>query len=303
MFDNLLQLAADEDKVTLKAMADKYPSLKQHFELGETLAELRPTLKELHASYENDPKAAIKELRDWRKFKSEDWPKWQEQNTQLESTLRAAQEKIAEFEARTETDMTAEEVKQVVQNTLAEAGYAKSADLENAFIKVINEKVGPTLDEKITGLTVRFEDVFDKIEDVIQTHQSEFKEKLRPKQVFDYMKEHKLTDPESAYKQMTADKYAAKSQAQIDADKKAEYDKGLKEGEAKALKARGAERSPVDGNRQGAAKPGALMRRAMAKMPKEEGSDKIDSSKIPLGKGIARAATEEYYNKQAGAVQ
>jgi len=59
----------------------------------------------------------------------------------------------------------------------------------------------------------------------------------------------------------------------------------------------------VDGGDSGGGRrQGALMRRAEARMPKKADGD-VDTSKIPLGKGIARAATQEYYDKKAGAVQ
>ncbi len=299
MFDNLLQLAADEDKVTLNAMATKFPTLRQYFDLGEKAHALRDRLKTL--SYDGDLEGPVKELESWRNWKQKEWQEWQTQNTTIQTALEEATARVAELEARTDTDMTPDEIKEVVKATLKEAGVVDSATLEASMTKLMTEKIGPTLDSRVNDLTLRFEDVFDKVEDVIQTHQGEFKEKLRPKQVFEYMKEHKIADPEAAYKQMTAGRYQEKSQAQIEADKKAAKEEGIAEGKREALKAAGADRSmPVDG-RGGSAKPGALMRRAMAKMPKDA-EGKTDTSAIALGKGVARAATQAYYDKQAANV-
>jgi hypothetical protein len=302
MFENLLQLAADEDKATLTTMAGKYPTLKKFFELGEKVEPVRERLAALHPSYADDLAAPVKELEDWRKFRQTDWPAWQSEHTRIEQALAEASAQVAELENNRSAEVTPDEIKEIVNATLAAAGLVKNADLEAQMVKVINEKVGPTLDAKINGLTLRFEDVFDKIEEVRDRHHSTFSENIRPKQVFEYMKENKITDPEEAWTKMTAGKLAEKTAAQITAEKKAEYDKGKAEGAKEALKAAGAQRSPVDGQGGSAPKPGALMRRAQARMPKDKAGE-IDSSKIPLGKGVARVATQEYYNKKAEAVQ
>ena len=301
MFENLLKLAADDDKATLEQMAKKYPTLKTTFELGEKLETLQGRLKTL--AYD-DPEPAVDELEKWRKFKATDWPAWQETHTRTEAAYATAQERIAELENLREAEVTPDEIKKIVSDALKENGVVTKAEVETSLKEFAAKEIGPTLDSRMNGLTSRFEDVFDEIEDVIQTHQSEFKEKLRPKAVFDYMKEHKISSAEAAYKQMTAGRYQEKSAAQIEADKKAEFERGKKEATEEARKANLAAqsgRTVVDGKGGSAAPRGALMRRAMAKMPKQD-DGAVDTSKIPLGKGIARAAAQEYYDKQAAAV-
>jgi ribosomal protein L9 len=103
---------------------------------------------------------------------------------------------------------------------------------------------------------------------------------------------------------MTAGEYQEKTTAQIEADKKAEYERGKKEAAEEARKnmlaAQSGRTVPVDG-KGGAAPRGALMRRALARQPKDKDGE-VDTTKIPLGKGIARAAAQEYYDKQAAQV-
>jgi len=300
MFENLLQLAADEDKATLTQMATKYPNLKKNFELGESLEKLQPRIAALQYQ---DPEAAVSELEKWREFKQTNWPAWEQKHQRVEAAFAEAQARIAELEARS-ADMTAEEMKEILKSTMKEMGVVTTPELQTQMAEFVNKNVSPTLDSRINGLTTRFEDVFDKIESVVQTHQSEFKEALRPKAIFDYMKEHKIADPEAAYKEMTAGKYQEKSAAQLAAEKKAEYEKGIADGKKAALETIGNQRNPVDG-KGGSLAPrgGTLMRRAEARMPKD-GDGKTDTSKIPLGKGVHKAATQEYLEKQmAGAVQ
>ena len=301
MFDNLLQLAADDDKATLTTMAGKYPTLKKYFELGEKVEPLRERLKALHPTYEDNPAALVEETEKWRTFRQTDWPAWQTEHQRVKTALAEAAAQVAELENNRSAEVTPDEIKQIVKETLDAAGVVRSADLDAQMTKLVNDKVAPTLDARVNGLTLRFEDVFDKIEDVRDRHRGAFGEDIRPKQVFAYMNEHKITDPEEAWQKMTATKFAEKTATQTAAEKKAEYEKGLAEGRKAALQEKGAGKSPVDpgGN---VARPGALMRRAQARMPKKD-DGAMDSSKIPLGKGIARAATQEYYNKKAEAVQ
>lgn len=302
MFENLLQLAADDDKATLTTMAGKYPTLRQYFDLGEKAYGLRDRMKAISPGFEEDLEKPIKALEDWEAWKRDKWAPYQAGHNEVTAALEEAKARVLELEARTDTDMTPEEIKEVVRATLKEAGVVDETVLKAHTDKLMKEQIGPTLDSRVNDLTLRFETVFDQIEDVIQTHQSEFKEKLRPKQVFEYMKEHKIADAETAYKAMTAGKYEEKSKAQIEADLKKAKEDGVAEGKKAALQAQGTQRSmPVDGSGSGGPKPGALVRRAQARMPKDA-DGKTDTSAIPLGKGVARAATQAYYEKQAAQV-
>lgn len=301
MFDNLLQLAADDDKATLTTMANKYPTLKTYFELGEKVKPVQDRLKALHSTYADDLTLPVKELEEWHAWKGTKWVDWQTEHQRIETALAEATAQITELENNRSAEVTPDEIKQIVKETLDAAGVVRTADLDTQMTKFVNEKVAPTLDSKISGLTLRFEDVFDKIEDIRDRHHGAFGENIRPKDVFKFMQDNKITDPEVAWTQMTSSKMAEKTAAQIAADKKAEYDKGVAEGRKAAFGEKGAGKSPVDAGGN-VARPGALMRRAQARMPKKADGE-VDSSKIPLGKGIARAATQEYYNKKAEAVQ
>ena len=300
MFDNLLQLAADDDRATLTTMAGKYPTLRKYFELGEKLEPVADRLRALGPNYVDNLALPVDELEKWRGWKAKDWPTWETQHTQIQEALTAASARVAELENDRSAEVTPDEIKQIVKATLDEAGVVRTADLDAKMTKLVNEQVAPTLDARVNGLTLRFEDVFDKIEDVRDRHQGTFGESIRPKDIFKFMKDNSIADPEEAWSKMTSGKLAEKTAAQVAAEKKAEYEKGIAEGRKAAAKELGANRSPVDGGGDNAPRRGALMRRAEARMPKKADGE-VDTSKIPLGKGIARAATQEYYDRKAGA--
>jgi len=300
MFENLLQLAADEDRATLTTMAGKYPTLRKFFELGEKVEPVADRLRALGPKYSDDLTLPVVELEKWREWKAKDWPAWETQHNQIQEALTEASARVAELENNRSAEVTPDEIRQIVKTVLDEAGVVRNADLDAKMTKLVNEQVAPTVDSRVNALTMRFEDVFDKIEDVRDRHQGTFGETIRPKDIFKFMKEHEIADPEEAWSKMTSGKLAEKTAAQVAAEKKAEYEKGLAEGRKAAAKEMGAGRTPVDGGGDAPRSRGALMRRAEARMPKKADGD-VDTSKIPLGKGIARVATQEYYDRKAGA--
>ena len=303
MFENLLQLAADDDKVKLNEMAAKFPTLKSYFELGEKVKPVRERLKTLHPTYENDFEAPVKELEDWRKFRANDWPAWQTEHERVQTALAEASATVAELQSGRSAEVTPDEIKQIVKETLDAAGVVRTADLDAQMTRLVNEKVAPTLDARVNGLTQRFEDVYAALTPKIRQHERDFGDNLDVKAVFAHMKQTGQMDPLKAYDEMYASKFQEKAKVQTEAEKKAEYEKGIAEGKKLALQDIGKNRSPVDGGDSGGGRrQGALMRRAEARMPKKADGD-LDTSKIPLGKGIARVATQEYYDKKAGAVQ
>ena len=301
MFDNLLQLAADDDRATLTTMAGKYPTLRKYFELGEKLEPVADRLRALGPNYVDNLALPVDELEKWRGWKANDWTAWETQHNQIQEALGAANIRIAELEASRGTDMTQEEVEQIVTATLKKVGIVDKATLDSTLQSFAKDTIGPTLDRSVNGLTQRFEDVYAMLTPKVRQHEKEFGEDLDVKAVFDHMKKTGQMDPIKAYNEMYAPKFAEKSKVQTEAEKKAEYEKGLAEGRKAAAKEMGANRSPVDGGGDNAPqRRGALMRRAEARMPKKADGD-MDTSKIPLGKGIARAATQEYYDRKAGA--
>jgi hypothetical protein len=299
--DILAAITEEADRTQLEAVAKKHPNLQDYLEAGEQLDRIRPRLRALGGDesadyYASNLEGPVTELENWRKFKATDWPVHAAEQERLRDALSEAQTRVAELEATRGTDMEADEVKQVIAATLKELGVATTADVHTAIEKTVNEKINPAVDRTVNGLASRFEDVFDKIEDVLTTHRSVFPDdKIRAKQVFDYMKTNKETDPEKAYKAMTADKYTAKQKKEQDeALQKAREEgkaEGLVEGRRQGL---GSGRSqPVDGSGNQAPR-GALMARWAEK------KKALDDAKIPrkLGDGRSAAAGAAEYREK-----
>ena len=120
MFENIITLAAESEQTTLKEFAAKHPELKRFYDLGEKAAALEPKLQTLKYKGVDQIDQAITELEQHRAWKEKDWPTWNTIHTNLETAFTTAQSKIAELEARTETDMTPEEIRQVVKEALAD---------------------------------------------------------------------------------------------------------------------------------------------------------------------------------------
>ena len=89
--DMLGQISEENDRTQLQEMAEKYPALKKLVEAGEQLEALRPRLRALADRYENDPSLPITELEEWRKWKANDWPKYQQEEQNLRAEARIAE--------------------------------------------------------------------------------------------------------------------------------------------------------------------------------------------------------------------
>ena len=295
-FETILKSISEEtDRTTLDAMAKKYPSLREYAELGETIHNMKPRLKSLSGDgpeydYEAHPDLAIDELEKWRVYKPKA-EKMVEDVNQLRASLAEAQSRITEYEARTDTDMTPDEIKALVASTLKENGVVMTADLDKALDRYGNERVLPT----INNMGNRFQEVYSTLTPRMWDHAKEYGEQLNPSDVFKYMTEHKIEDPVKAYNEWVSPKREAKLTAEhakaVEEAKKA----GMDEGRRLAAAAIG-KSQPVDG--KGSAMPGPLVQRWQAKMEKLKAEGKEGSA--PLGTGaIAASAAREYRQKQA----
>lgn len=311
MFENIITLAAEGEQTTLKEFSAKHPELKRFYDLGEKAAALEPKLQTLKYKGVDQIDQAITELEQHRAWKEKDWPTWNTIHTNLETAFANAQSKIAELEARTETEMTPEEIRQVVKEALAEGGVIGKPDIE----KLLTDKLSgvATKDELggwANGVANRFEDVYDKLTPAIMEHSKNFDgEILKPKQVFDAMREMakarnvhiEKIDPLEAYQSIVAPRLAEKQKADTVAQIAAAKQDGIKEGQKLAREAAGSGQRgvPVDG-KGSTSRLGPLQRKAMEKYK----SDTEGQTKAPLGKGIiaAQQAAAHREKLDAGAV-
>jgi hypothetical protein len=298
-FADILQALNEEaDRTQLDALAGKYPVLRRYAESGEVLETLKPRLKALLPEYEGRPEDAIAELESWRGWKAKHYnpaTKRVREEEALETALTEARTQIAELEARTDTDMTPDEIKQIVKAALAEEGVVSNAALEARLTKALSPaaKEGEQ-DGEIFGLVknvnnstaLRFQDVYSALEEKADTHREMFGERLDRNQVFKFMQDNKVWDANEAYNRMNATRIQEKQAAQIAADKEAARQEGIKEGERKALAQSGGRAIPVDGKGGGM---GFAEARRQSRMKPKEG----ETFRPKLGQGIAQQHMQE----------
>lgn len=298
-FEDILRSINEEtDRTQLASMAVKYPSLKEFAELGERVAPLRARLQSLEYT-DFDP--AIKELENWRGWKTSNYDpttRMTFEEKRVKQALATAQAKINELELRGDADMTPEEIRQIVQEsitaTLAATGVVDSKALETRLTDLVtNEK----LTQNLNGLTTRFEDVFDKIEDVIGAHQTNFGERIRPKVLFEHMKKTGEMDPDKAYADMVGPRLAEKTKTEWEAKIVEAALKGEEKGRREVAQSSAGRGMPVDG--KGGQKIGVLQRRVMER---NKGKADENTTGAPLGKGViaAHAAAQLRERELAG---
>ena len=308
-FADILQSISEEtDRATLDAMARKYPSLKKFAESGEALEGLRPRLKALggdQADYENNLALPVKELEEWRAFKNGSWKDHLTEKDRLKAALETAQATITTLNERSETDMTPEEIKEVVRATLKEANVVTSPEMEARITKSLAPEgdVYKFVNGGLNGQAKRFEQVYSALTPKVVEHAKKFGgEILDPKAVFDHMTEMAKNrnvpigsiDPLEAYNDYVAPRVAESDKAATAAAIADAEKRGEQKGRTEAMKTSG-RAQPVDGSgNQGP--QGALMRRWEAK--REANKDQPLNRK--LGSGAAtRAGVDEYREKVA----
>ncbi len=252
-FENLLALAAEADRQPLKELAEKHPWLKKFAEKGERFEQLEPQFKELYD--DGDPVKTINELKNWRKWNQTDWVAHQNQTAQLRDLLATATTKVTELESRSDIEMTPEEVRSLVAEsvkaTLAESGLVNKQGLEASLTELVEKRVFPKILEESNGLTNRFEDVYARLTPKMLEHARNFDgETLDMAALFKHMKDTSQMDPIKAYDGMVAPRLREKEQkdweAKVEAAAKAGEQKGRRE-----VAATSGRSMPVDGRGAG----------------------------------------------------
>ncbi len=298
-FENLLTLAAEADRQPIKELADRYPWLKKFAEKGERYEQLEPEFKALYD--DGDPLKVVGELKRWREWNQKDWVAHQNQTAQLRDLLASATTKVTELENRSDVEMTPEEVRTLVAEsvkaTLSEAGVVDKKGLEQSLIDLVEKQIKPQIEANANGLTSRFEDVYAELTPKMLDHKETFGETLKMRDLFKYMKDTAQMDPIKAYDAMVAPRLREKEQKEWEAKIVEAENKGVAKGRLERAAASGRS-MPVDG--KGPVKLGPIQRMQFDKFGKpKEGEE----AKVPrLGTGvISNRATQEHLDRQAAA--
>ena len=304
-FQSILDsIREDTDRTALKDMAAKYPSLREYADVGSKYANLSPRLRKLGGEVlEKDPEKMVAYAEEWRAWKDDNWDSdagMTVQQRRKQELLEAAEARIAEFEARGESDMTAEEMEalaeKVAQRVMKASGVVTKAELDTAIEKEYAPKFLGETRNAIAG----FESVMKELGPKFTNHARVYGEDLDVNKLFSHMdeafKNGRRINATEAYNEVYADKISARNQelkAKEAADLKAE---GAAE-ERKRLAAEGRPGAMPIGSSEGK-RMGAFQRRALEKMRQAD-----PAKEPPLGRGvIAARAAEERRNKEfAGA--
>lgn len=304
-FENLLALAAEGDRATISEVVAKNPWLKKYAEQGEYLENLQPRVKALYE--DGDISKAVTELERWREWHKKDWVEHQTNTNQIRQLLGQAQQRVAELEARNETEMTQEEVERVsqaaVKKVLAEAGLVNAQQLQETLTELVTKQIVPALDERTNGLTSRFEDVYARLTPRALKHAKDFDgEEIDIPGLFKFMKsdENKGTvlanDPIKAYDAWVAPRLQEKQAKEWQQKIEAARAEGKKEGLTQRAAAEGRS-NPVDG--RGPVKLGAVQMRRQSLFQPAQPKEGEKLPEPPLGKGlIAQRAAEAHRERE-----
>jgi len=300
-FQDLLdKLNEETDRGQLSQLAAKYPVLRNYAESGEMFeTTIRPKLAEINPGLAKDPMLAVNGLKQWEGWKAEHWDKEHGMTRQQHATavaLEEAQARIIELEARSDTDMTPEEIKLVAREVAKEMNLVSSTELEARLAKAVSaatkegEEPGEVykLVANVNNNTaLRFQNVYSALERKAAEHRRLFGEELDREAVFNYMQENKVWDANDAYQRMNKTRLDEKSAADKAAELEQAKQAGIEEGKRLAMAASGTRSNPVDG--KGGNAIGFAESRAMSRRKPKEG----ETFRPRLGHGIGQQHMQE----------
>lgn len=317
-FAKILQEIAEEaDRTTLSAMAEKYPSLKNFIaagELGEQYGELGKKVAPLSARLEalkyKDFEPALIELENWRNWKGQYFDEqagMTKEEKRAKDLVAQMTLKVRELEARGDAEVTPEEIRAIVQETIKAADItanpnalaAIEARVEARLTKALGQdgEIYKLVDGTQRGLSTRFEDVYAKLTPKIRQHEKDFDEILDPTTVFEHMKKTGETDPIKAYNEMVAPRLREKETKDWEARLAKAKEDGANEARQSFQQSVAGRAVPVDSG--GTRVMGALERRVLERSKPKEGQNPPG---VKLGQGrIASHAAQEFRNKEATA--
>jgi hypothetical protein len=303
--DILNSIHEETDRTQMAALAGKYPSMRTYLERGERFEAVAPRLRAVNPRFAEEPEALVENVEAWESWRRNNWDNdagmTREERRRAEA-LNLAELKIAELEMRGDTDMTSEEIAELVAKTvegvLKTKGVVTAEDLNNKLSK----EFVPELNKNFNNMLGNFEGVFADLGPLTVRHEREFGEEIDPQKVFNRMREANAAGHPITAKQAYAEVYKPKLDERAAAAEQKKIEDAEKRGEIRAqekfVKEGGVSRSNPVGEGSGR-RLGPMQRRQM-----ERAAANTQQGGTPkLGRGnIAAQAGEEYRAKQmAGA--
>lgn len=294
LFDDILAKAEEGDRGILA----KYPELKASVERAEALAGEVDKQKTTMADWDT-------RLRGWESWKLNNWddakgmPKGQ---IQAQEEAAAARRELAELQARGEvnTDMTLEEI----LVTLQSKGFVTKEDVAKTLKEsgVVDAK---TIDQRFEQMDTGMSYIYGATAHLPLEHHQEFGKTMKVQDLFKFMNDNKLADPQLAYDRMVEPLRRAKQDETTAARTKEIEDlKAAHATEVERIKREAAEAaqaaqlsapSPLD---SGVGHAGVRLTRPTHDPNAAEGP-KIPE-KVELGQGDLAASIAKHFREQKG---
>ena len=303
-FESILRDIHEEtDRDSLAILAGKYPSLREYADIGSKYADLAPRLRRLGGDqagerFATDPEAPVKLAEAWQEWRDTNWDpdaKMTRAERRKQELLDAAEQKITELEARSDTDMSPEEIRAMAREVANEALKNNGGITAEQLQAKLDKEIIPKLQSDFNNTLLNFEEVFDQLGPLVVEHKAEFGESLSAKKVFERMRESakigKFITASEAYRDVYGDKISAKSaEARQKELAEAEHRGELKA--AKRFAEENAGRSMPVGASEGK-RMGPVQRRLQEKMKNQQ------TGEAKLGTGaIAAQAAQDRREKQ-----
>lgn len=294
-FENILGLVSETDRQAFQEITARNPIIRQHAELGEQVLALKPRLDAL----KTDLPTSIKTLEDWNAWKDDEkdgWKGHQAEKVRLKTALAEATAKVAELEARMDTEMTPEEIREMITKHVTDQGIASTTAVDAAIAKAVKDTVVPMITDANNRMGNRFQAVYAGLTPKLQSHFGEFNETLDMAAVFEYAEKNNIRDANGNYDAIEAynrfvqpkreEKRNLEHKKAVD-DAKAE---GIREGQRAAIAARS---NPTDTG------GGGLSVLQKFKQSKHGSGDDGGSGPAKLGTGeAARRGIQRFHEKQ-----
>jgi hypothetical protein len=321
-FEDILRSIAEEtDRAAFFAVAEKHPSLKKYIELGEQAQNAMPFLERARKAIKNpdlDIPKALEAEASWEEWKASNWDDVAKMThpqkravdmlASAETDLAATRARVAELEARGETEMTGEEIDALVNKRLEERGVVTRADLPKLLpMDRLMDKDGNPLvatrgdvNDSLNRIGGRFQEIYKDLTPQMIEHHATFGKQLEMQKVYDVMEaEFKATgrpmEPLAAYKKAYAPEFAERETANRAKEIQEAEARGEQKGRQMVTQSQNGRGIPLSG---GGVSQGPLMKRYLSKQTTSEAGKPIDA---PLGKGlIAQDAAAKFQQKADG---
>lgn len=288
--EDLINSINDEgERGQLKSLLGKYGNVKTALEVGEQAAPVFEKVRALNV----DPAKELALL--------PSWVDWRNKETdpatgKLKAVIAAESERdvlkgrVAELEAKGETEMTTEEVKALADARFDERMKAMVEDPSNPLIRK------DVLLGSMNSQAQRFQEIYAALTPEAVSHSQKYGEPLPVQEVLDYIEKHGERDPKKAYQAILEPRDTKLKIAQLEADAQKKFEEGKLKGIEEAQAKVNGQRMPVDGGGNQGTRGNHFMNKIFKR---REASASAGNTRLGSG-SAAQAGMADYQKKLMG---